>query len=138
MDNEFFYQIFKKLLWLRIPMAFVTAIFVIVIGVFFKYSEIDFKNNAVKTSATIVAYTDYGYPILSYNIGEKEYKVSSRSLISNSQVGEKIEIKYHKNNPTNIETGENQLYKVSIWMIVFGVLGALFIASFFFKRGIRL
>ncbi|NLL05598.1 MAG: hypothetical protein GX270_07395 [Clostridiaceae bacterium] len=134
MDNEFFYRIFKKLLWLRIPLAFVTAIFVIVMGVFFKYLEMDFNNNAVKTSATIIAYNDYGYPILSYNVGEIEYKIYSRSQISNSQVGQNIEIKYHKNNPTYIETGENALFEISLWMIVLGVLGALFIALVFFKR----
>lgn len=134
MDNEFFYRIFKKLLWLRIPLAFVTAIFVIVMGVFFKYLEMDFNKNAVKTLATITAYNDYGYPILSYNVGEKEYTVSSRSLFSNSQVGDKVEIRYHKNNPTYIETGENALFEISIWMIVIGAVGALFIALVFFKR----
>ncbi|OPZ90647.1 MAG: hypothetical protein BWY74_02253 [Firmicutes bacterium ADurb.Bin419] len=134
MGNEFFYRIFKKLLWLRVPLAFVTAIFVIVMGVFFKYLEMDFNKNAVKTLATITAYNDYGYPILSYNVGEKEYTVSSRSLITNSQVGDKVEIKYHKNNPTYIESGENALFEISIWMIVIGTVGALFIALVFFKR----
>jgi hypothetical protein len=103
-------------------------------GVFFKYLEMDFNKNAVKTLATITAYNDYGYPILSYNVGEKEYTVISRSQISSSQVGQNIEIKYHKNNPTYIETGENALFEISLWMIVLGALGAFFIALVFFKR----
>lgn len=103
-------------------------------GCVFKYLEMDFNKNAVKTLATITAYNDYGYPILSYNVGEKEYTVSSRSLFSNSQVGDKVEIRYHKNNPTYIETGENALFEISIWMIVIGAVGALFIALVFFKR----
>ena len=51
-----------------------------------------------KNISKITAYNDYGYPILSYNVGEKSIHEFKKSI--NSQVGDKVEIRYHKNNPT--------------------------------------
>lgn len=134
MDNELFYQIFKKLLRLWLPMAFATTILVIIAGSIYKYSEIDFQKNAVKTSAEIIGITEYGYPVLTYVVDGKEYKVRSRSFIPNSQVGSKVEIEYHKENPTYIEIGENPLYQSSIWMIILGSFGAVIAVYLLYKR----
>jgi hypothetical protein len=134
MNNEFFYQMFRKLLKLWIPMAFVTAIIVVIAGSLFKYDEIDFKNNAVSSTAGVVGFTEYGYPIFSYVIDGKEYKVRSRSQISNSAVGSKVEVKYHRENLSNVQIGENPLYQMAIPMIVFGSIGALVTGYFLVRR----
>ncbi len=85
------------------------------------------------TQAVITGYTEYGIAILSYTVGEKEYKVSSRKQIPDSQIGDKIQIKYHKRNPTFIEVGENPLYKDSVSLIIIGILGLFSLALFLIK-----
>jgi hypothetical protein len=134
MDNELFYRMNRKLMKIWLPMAFATAILVVVAGSIYKYTEIDFKNNATKAFAEINGVTEYGYPILSYVVDGKEYKIKSRYLIPNPKVGSKVEIEYHKENPTFIQIGENPIYQSSIWMIGFGTFGAVATAYLLYKR----
>jgi K+-transporting ATPase A subunit len=61
MDNELFYQMFRKILKVWVPMAFVTAIFVIIAGATFKYDEIDFKDHSVSSTAEIIGASATGY-----------------------------------------------------------------------------
>lgn len=115
-------------------MAFVTAIFITVAGSIFKYTEVDFKSNSVKTMAEIKGITEYGYPVLSYTVDGKEYNIQSRYLVTNPRIGSKVEIEYHKKNPAFMQIGENPLYEDSNWMIVLGILGTAVTAYLLHKR----
>ncbi len=133
MYNEPSYQLTRKLLKLIVPMAFVTAVLIIIAGSLFKYDEIDFKNHAVSSAAEVIGFTEYGYPIFSYVVDGKEYIVRSRSQISSVSIGSKVEVQYHSGNPSNVQTGENPVYQMALPMIVFGTLGAL-VAGYFMLR----
>lgn len=115
-------------------MAFGTAILIVIAGVLLKYSEIDFRKNAVKATAVITGFDKYGYPVLTYNVDGKKYSVHSRSILPNAKSGTQVEIEYNKNKPTNIEVGENPLYKSSVWMMLFGIIGATITGFLFCKR----
>ena len=134
MDNELLYQVLRKWLKLRVPMAFVTAIFVIIAGIVFKYDEINFKKHSVSSTAEIIGFTEYGYPVLYYVVDSKEYKVRSRSQIPKAYVGSKVEVKYHSQKPDYVQTEENPLYQIAMSIIVFGSLGALVTGYLLFRR----
>lgn len=139
MNNELLFQRLWlwKILKAWVPMAFGTAILVIIAGFIFKYDEIDFKNHSVSSTAEVIGLTEYGYPVLSYVVDSKEFKVRSRSQIPNASVGSKVEVKYHSEKPDYVQIDENPVYQIAMPMIVFGSLGALATGYFLFRRIIR-
>ncbi|MFZ5987552.1 MAG: hypothetical protein ACOYWZ_10580 [Bacillota bacterium] len=137
MDNELFYQLFKKILKLWVPMVFVTAIIVIVAGTLLKYDEIDFEKHKVSSTAEIIGFTDYGYPVFSYVVDGKEYKVRSTSQISDASVGSRVKITYHSGKPSYVQVGENPIYWMALPMIVFGSLGAILTGVLMVRKAIK-
>jgi tetratricopeptide (TPR) repeat protein len=119
-SERLFQSMHKKLHSLCSHMAFATAIFLVIMGCLLKYSEIDFKNNVIKTSAEIIGVTEYGYPVLAYVVDGKQYKLRSGKHISNNNIGTNVEIEYHKRNPANSYIGDNPVDQSSLLMIGMG------------------
>ncbi|MHC1682879.1 MAG: hypothetical protein AB6733_08020 [Clostridiaceae bacterium] len=125
MDNQSLYQTRKKLRRIKEYIAFFSCILFMIGGPFLIYEELDFRMNSEITTAEIVGYTKYEVPILSYTVDGTNYNATSKNEITNSQIGMKIPIKYHKNNVTYVQTSENPLFKTSIIMTIFGFVGAI-------------
>ncbi len=134
MTSELPCRLFERLLRLWLPAALATAVLIAAAGAVFKYSETDFRSNAEKTTAKIIGVTNHGYPVLSYTVGGKTYRVQARSLIPGAGTGSTFEIEYHKRNPANVQTGENPIYQISSRMIVLGTLGALVLSVLLLRR----
>jgi len=134
MDWELYYKMTGKLRGFKSILICVSFVLVLAMGIVFKYSEIDFKNNAVKASAEVIGFAEKDLPVISYAVDGKEYKVRLNGQVPNAQVGSKIEVQYHKKNPTNVECGENPLYKLTKWMLIIGGIGTVVAIYLIYKR----
>ncbi|NLL05367.1 MAG: hypothetical protein GX270_06170 [Clostridiaceae bacterium] len=135
MKNEDIDFLRKKLDSLYLPMLLFTAILVLICGVYYKYSEVDFIKNAVKTSANIIDIAENNCPIVSFEVNGINYLVRAKSSINKINVGEIIEIEYHKNKPKMIEVNrDNPFFRYSIWMIILGIIGTIVISVLIFNK----
>jgi uncharacterized protein YpmB len=100
---------FRKIMKIGVVLLILTLVIVAAALVVFKNTENDFNENALVTTAKITGYTEYGYPILFYTVGGKEYTVKSRSKLSGSKTGDTVVIRYHEQDPTFIMTDEDSL-----------------------------
>lgn len=137
MNNELFSQPFQKRLKLWVPLAFITAVIIVIAGSLLKYDEIDFKSHEVSSTAEVIGFTEQGYPVFSYLVDGKEYKVRSRVQIPGAAIGSEVEILYHSGKPSNVQIGENPIYQMAFPMIFFGCLGALVTGYFLLRRKIK-
>jgi len=134
MDWELYYKMTGKLRGFKSILICISCVLILVMGIVSKYSEIDFKNNAVKAPAEVIGFAEKGLPVISYVADGKEYKVRLNGQVSNAQVGTKLEVKYHKKNPTNVECGENPLNKLIKWELIIGGIGTVAVIYLIYKR----
>lgn len=127
-------KINRKLSRFSTKLIFAISISLILLGGVYKKAEINFKEHAVTVTAEVAGFNERGYPIVSFVADGKEYKVPSRSRIPNASVGSKAEVQYHSEYPSNVQYGENPLYKSAIPMIILGSLVTLGYGYFVFRK----